>query len=274
VTDGLGRTVTLAGTPQRIVSLAPSVTEMLFAVGAGPQVVGVTKFCNFPAEAEALPEIGGFSARTISIEAIVNLTPDLVIAGTASQRPVVEALEAQQIPVLVLAPSTFEEVYANITQLGGLTGHSSQAAQVVERMQTQVKTVTDTIAAIPAAERPSVFWEITDEPLMTAGPQTFIGQMIELAGATNIFADASEDYPQVSAEVIVERNPTVIVGPDSHGDKLKAEVIATREGWDSVAAVRDGRIFVLNGDIVSRPGPRLADALEALAKALYPDKFQ
>jgi iron complex transport system substrate-binding protein len=113
----------LRGTPRRIVSLAPSVTEILFAVGAGPQVVGDTKFCNYPSEAQALPTIGGYTAKTISVEAVVDLRPDLVIAGTASQKPVVEALEKLNIPVLVLAPDSFEAVYAGITQIGAVTDH-------------------------------------------------------------------------------------------------------------------------------------------------------
>ncbi len=273
VTDALGRRITLDRVPLRIVSLNPSVTEILFAVGAGPQLVGNTRFCNFPPEAAALPEIGGVTTRTISVEAIVDLTPDLVLAGTASQAPVVEALEELGIPVIVFAPNSFEDVYANIEQAGYLTGNTLQAAEVVTAMRARVDAVTAVVAAVPAAERPTVFWEVFDEPLMTAGPDTFIGQMIDLVGANNIFADAAEDYPQVSAEAIVERNPQVILGPDSHAEKLTPEMVAQRPGWSTIQAVETGQVFLLDADMTSRPGPRLADALEALARALYPPRF-
>jgi iron complex transport system substrate-binding protein len=272
-TDSLGRRVSFSATPRRIVSLSPSITEILFAVGAGPQVVGDTKYCDYPPEANALPEIGGFTAKTVNVEAVVDLTPDLVIAGTKSQRPVAEALEQLKIPVLVFAATSFEEVYANIEQIGAITGHAQDAAAVVATMRERVAAVTVKVATVPADRRLSVFWEVADEPLMTAGPSTFIGQMIDLAGATSIFADTQEDYPQVSAEAVVERDPAVILGPDSRGDKLTAEQLTQRPGWAKVAAVRERRIYRLNDDIVSRPGPRLADALEQLAKALYPDLF-
>jgi len=273
VTDDLGRNVTLDAVPQRIVSLAPSVTEILFAVGAGPQVVGNTRFCNYPPEADGLPEIGGFSVSSISVEAIVGLNPDLVIAGTAGQRPLVEQLEQLDLPVVVLAPDSFAAVYASITQVGTLTGTVAAAEQVVATMQERVAAVTDVVATIPAAERPSVYWEVFNDPLTTTGPDTFIGQMIELAGATNIFADATEDYPQISAESVLERDPQVIIGPDSQAERLTVDALSERPGWADIQAVRNGRIYLLDGDIVSRPGPRLADAIAALAAALYPTRL-
>ncbi len=273
ITDSLGRSVTLSATPRRIVSLAPSVTEILFAIGAGTLVVGDTSYCNFPPEADALPEVGGFSAKSISVEAIVGLQPDLVIAGTASQQPVVESLEQLDIPVLVLAPDSFDAVYAGIAQLGEITGHTSAADQVVADMRSRVDAVTARVAEIPAAERPSVFWEVSDDPLYTSGPQTFVGQLIELAGATNLFADAQEDYPQISAETVVERNPDIIIGPSSQAEKLTPVLLSRRPGWSSVQAVRDSRVYTLDGDIVSRPGPRLVEALETLADVLYGDLF-
>jgi len=274
ITDSLSRSVSLNTTPHRIISLAPSVTEILFAVGAGPQVVGDTKFCNYPPEADALPEIGGYSAKTISIEAIVDLTPDLVIAGTASQKSVVEALEKLNIPVIVSAPASIDAVYHSIEQIGAITGHAPDAATVAASMRARMDAVTAKIAAVPANQRPTVFWEVFDEPLTTAGPHTLIGQLIELAGATNVFADTSEDYPQVGTEVVVDRDPTVILGATTQQAKLTPEQIAQRPGWANIAAVRNRQVYLLDSDIMSRTGPRLADALEALAKVLYPEQFQ
>lgn len=274
VTDDLGRTLTLDAVPRRIVSLAPSVTEILFAIGAGPRVVGNTRFCNYPPEAADLPEIGGFSVSSISIEAIVGLEPDLVIAGTARQLPVVEQLEQLGVPAVVLAPASVDAVYASILQVGVLTGTSDEARQVVVTMQERIAAVANVVATIPETERPTVYWEVFNDPLTTTGPNTFIGQMIVLIGATNIFADASEDYPAISSETVFERNPQVILGPESQGDLLTAEALSERPGWADIQAVRDGRVYTLDGDIISRPGPRLADAIELLAAMLYPEAFE
>jgi iron complex transport system substrate-binding protein len=274
ITDALGREVDVPADVIRVVSLAPSITEILFAVGAGSQVVGNTEYCDYPIEAEDLTKIGGFSADTISIESIVALEPDLVIGGSLAQASVAEALTAVDIPTLVFDPQTFDDVYNNITQIGVVTGHAAEAEAVVTAMRERVAAVEAIVAEIPDDQRPTVFYELFDEPLMTAGSNTFIGQMIDLVGAESIFADASEDYPQVSTEVIIERDPQVIVGPDSHGDKLTIDQLAERPGWAEISAVRDGRIYLLDGDMVSRPGPRLADVLEELAQVLYPDQFQ
>jgi len=274
VTDGLGREVTIAAAPDRIVSLAPSNTEILFAVGAGAEVVGVTKYCNYPAEAERREQIGGFSAKTISVEKIVALKPDLVVAGDESHQPVIDALVDLNIPVIALKAAIFEDVYRNIELVGQLTGHDAQAREVVAGMRQRVDAVVAKVAAIPQVERPRVFWEVFDEPLMTAGPSTFVGQMIDLAGGVNIFADLTEEYPEISAEEVVRRNPAVIMGPDSHGDKLTPALIAQRPGWQEIAAAETGRIVLIDGDIASRPGPRLPEALKAIAAGLHPEVFK
>jgi iron complex transport system substrate-binding protein len=274
ITDGTGREVTLEAAPESIISLSPSNTEILFAVGAGNSVVGVTKYCDFPAEAQGLPKVGGFSADSISIETIVSLQPDLVLANGSGQESVITALEQASIKVIAVNATSFEDVYANIEMVGKITGHETEAIAVVDGMKARVAAVAEKIASVPQEDRPTVFWEVWDEPLMTAGPGTFIGQMIEKAGGINIFGNLSEDYPQVSAEEIITRNPAVILGPDSHGDKLIAEQLAARPGWDQIDAVKNNKIFLIDGNTSSRPGPRLVDALEAIAKALYPDLFK
>jgi len=274
LTDDLGHEVTLSAMPQRVVSLAPSNTEILFAVGAGDQVVGVTQYCNYPSEAQNREQIGGFSAKTISIEKIVALEPDLVLAAGEIHQPVIEALEKLNIPVYSLDPNTLDEVYTEIELVGRMTGHEEQAAQTVEEMKSRVAAVTERVTTIPQEDRLTVYWEVFDEPRMTTGPSTFTGQLIELAGGVNIFADVSEDYPQISDEVVIERNPAVIMGPDTMGDKLTIETVAQRPGWDQVAAVQNGRIYLFDGDMVSHSGPRLAQVLEVMAEALYPDLFE
>jgi len=274
VTDGLGREVTLEAAPGRVISLAPANTEILFAVGAGDQVVGVTEYCNYPPEAQEREQIGGFSAKTISVEAVVALEPDLVFSVGEIHQPVIEALEGVGIPVVALPATTFDDVYANLELVGRLTGHEEEAGQVVATMKARVEAVEVVVAGIPQEERPAVFWEVWDEPLMTAGPATFMGQVIEMAGGVNIFGDVTEDYPQISVEGVVDRNPALILGPDTHGDKLTAEQVSERPGWGEIDAVREGRIHLIDGDIVSRAGPRLADGLEAIVKVLYPERFE
>jgi iron complex transport system substrate-binding protein len=274
LTDDLEREVTLSALPQRVVSLAPSNTEILFAVGAGDQVVGVTQYCNYPLEAQDREQIGGFSAKTISVEKIVALEPDLVLAAGAIHQPVIEALEQLDVPVYALDPNTLDDVYTGIELVGRMTGHEEEAAQTVEEMKGSVAAVTEQVTTIPQEDRLTVYWEVFDEPRMTAGPGTFTGQLIELAGGVNIFADVSEEYPQISDEVVIGRNPAVIMGPETMGDKLTIETVAQRPGWDQVDAVQNRRIYLFDGDMVSRSGPRLAQVLEVMAKALYPDLFE
>lgn len=274
VTDGLGRSVTIDAQPERIVSLAPSNTEILFEIGAGEQVIGVTEFCDYPAEAAQREQIGGFSAKTISVEKIVALKPDLVLSADESQQPIIDALVQLQIPVVAFKATSFEDVYANITLIGQITGQEAGANETVTYMQQRVAAVTDKVADVPQDERPTVFWEVWDEPLMTAGPKTFIGQMIELAGGENLFADVTEEYPQISAEAVAQRNPDIVLGPDDHADKLTAEEISARPGWDATGAVQNDRFAIIDGDIVSRPGPRLVEGLEQVAAALHPEVFR
>jgi len=274
LTDDLGREVRLTALPQRIISLAPSNTEILFAVGAGAQVVGVTQYCNYPPEAQKREQIGGFSAQTISVEKIVALEPDLVLAAGEIHQPVVEALEKLNVTVYNLDPNTLDEVYIRIELVGRMTGHAEEAAQVVADMTERVASVAERVGTLPEQDRLAVYWEVFDEPRMTTGPSTFTGQLIDLAGGVNIFADVSEDYPQISDEEVIERNPAVIMGPETMGEKLTIETVAQRPGWDQIDAVRNGRIYLFDGDMVARAGPRLAEVLEIMAQALYPDLFE
>ncbi|GIX45877.1 MAG: ABC transporter substrate-binding protein [Candidatus Tectimicrobiota bacterium] len=271
VSDALGRRLTLPAPPQRLVSLAPSLTETLFALGAGERLVGVTLYDDYPPQVQRLPRVGGYVAASISIEKILSLRPDLVLAYGELQYAVVEALARRQVPVAALLARCVEEVYATTLLLGRLTGQLRQAHQVVAAMQQRVARVQARVAAIPPEKRVRVFYAVQDEPLITAGPQTFLGQLLTLAGGLNIFADLQARYAPVSAEEVVRRNPEVILGPDHHGQPLRR--LAQQPGWQHVAAVRQGRIYLLDGDLVSRPGPRLAAALEAVVQALYPQYF-
>ena len=273
VTDGTGRDVEIKAAAQRVISLSPSNTEILFAVGAGDATVANTDYCDYPEKAATLPKVGGFSADSISIETIVSLKPDLVLADAGGQTSLIEVLEKANIPVIALKAGSFDDVYANIEMVGKVTGHKEEATKLVESMKARVAAVQEKIKDVAESDRPTVFWEVWDEPLMTAGPNTFISQMITQGGGVNLFADAAEDYPSVSSEEVIKRNPDFIMGPDSMGEKLTTDQLASQPGWDKVNAVVNNHIVLLDGNMSSRPGPRIVDMVETIAKALYPEFF-
>jgi len=275
-TDGLGRTVTLATAAQKIVSMAPSNTEVLFAVGAGAQVVGRDEFSDYPEVAKALPSIGG-SMGQYSNEQIVALQPDLVLAGGINTPEQVKALEDLGVTVFYLGnPTTLEEMYANLELVAKLTGHETATATLVDLLKARVKAVDDKVAAV--TNKPVTFYEIdatdANKPY-TAGPGTFIDALIARAGGVS-FASAAgitDAYPQVGFEKIIEVNPNIIILGDSMWG-VTAESVAARTGWDALAAVKNNQIFAFDDNLVSRPGPRLVDGLEALAKILHPELFK
>lgn len=270
LTDKTGEQTELVKTAQRVISLSPSNTEILFAVGGGDRAVGVTEFCNYPEEAQSLEKVGGFASKSINVEKIVALDPHLVLAGP-NHKELAATLRGLRINVVILASETFDDIFYNIELTGKAIGREKEALALSKVLSTRVDRVKERTAKLTDDQKLRVFWEVWDEPLMTAGPNTFIGQMIELAGGVNIFNDVKERYPQVSVEEIIMRNPQVILSPDSHGDKVNPEVLAKRPGWSSVDAVKDARIYLIGGDISSRPGPRLVDALEDIFGHLYPE---
>lgn len=272
LTDALGRQVTLKASPQRIVSLAPSNTERLFAVGAGHSVVGVTTVDTYPPQVATVRKVGGFVPKSISVETIVSLKPDLVLAAGEIQRSAIDALERLGIPVVAIEdPGNFDEVYAAIMLVGRLTGHEQEGSRVVQGMQARLARVRQAVATLSQDKRVTVFYEVYDEPLMTVGRSTIIGQMLEMAGGINIFADLQGRYPQVSSEEVVKRNPDCILGHTGYQLALTPAQIGQRPGWSHLTAVKRQCVRMLDSDMVARPGPRLTEALEAIAKALYPD---
>lgn len=272
-TDSIGREIVIDAPPARIVSLAPSITESLYAIGAGDLLVGRTDFCDYPKEAAALPSVGGFDASTISVETVLALEPDLVIGGSIYQADLAESLSAAGIPVFIMEPQSVEEIMISLQMLGKVTNHAGDADALVADMQNRIAAVAQTVDAIPQDERPSVFYEVWADPYMTTSNQTYIGELIAMAGGVNIFADIKEDYPAISAEEIIAKDPQIILGPSNHADQLTGDAIAGREGWGNITAVKKQRIYIVDGNIISRTGPRVVDALEAIATSLYPDKF-
>jgi iron complex transport system substrate-binding protein len=268
-TDGLGRAVTIGGPAQRVISLAPSNTEILFAIGAGEQVIGRDQVSDFPEEAKAVTDIGS-TFDDLNAELIVSLNPDLVLAAEINNPEQVKQLEDLGLTVYYLKnPLTLEEMYENVQTVARLTGHTEEAAALVDSLKARVAAVDEKIA--PLSSRFSVFYELdATDPAKpyTAGKGTFITQLIERAGGYNIAADL-DGYPQLSLEQVVEADPAfIILGDARYG--VTPESIAQRPGWENLTAVKNGNILPFNDDLVSRPGPRLVDALEELANLLRP----
>jgi iron complex transport system substrate-binding protein len=267
VRDDLGREVTLAGRPARIVSLGPAVTETLFAVGAGSRVVAVTTTDNFPPEVERLPKVGGFAPQTINLEAILAQKPDLVIAGGRFQQPVVEALDRLGIKAVVIDPDSLDGVLDAIVLVGKMAGEKAKADDLVADLRRRREAVRRQAAALKPADRRRVLYVLWDEPLQTAGARTFVGQLITEAGGDHLFAEAGQQYPRVSDEAVLARDPDLILAPD-HGGVLLRDRLAQRPGWGDLAAVKPGRIVTVPEDLLHRPGPRIIDGLERIAAVL------
>ncbi len=274
VTDCLGRAVALNSIPERIISLSPSTTEILFAVGAGDQVIGVTSYCDFPLEAKTRNIVGGFSSKTISIEKILSLEPDIVFSGGANHQTIIDALMQAGIIVYAVDAQRFEEVYGVIEAIGSLTGHPVKTEERINYMKGLESQIMQVSASIPEEKQVRVFWEIWDNPFMTVGSGAVTSQVITKAGGINIFQDVEQDYPVINAEEIIARNPDVIMGPDNHDEILRPENIMKRTGWDTINAVKEGSIYILDGNITSRPGPRIVNALGLVSRALYPEAFK
>ena len=274
LTDGIGREVKLDAPAQHIVSLAPSNTEILFAIGAGSQVVGRDEFSDYPAEADAVAKVGG-SMGQYSVEAIVALKPDLVLAAEINTPELVKQLEDLGLTVYYLKnPLTLEEMYTNLGIVGQLTGHD--ITELVDSLKARVAAVDEKIA--PLSSRPTVFYEIdaTDASKpYSYGPGTFGDLLIQRAGGANLvsLAGIADSYPQVSLEQIVATNPGIIILGDSMWG-VTIDSVLSRPGWEGIDAVKNKQIFDFDDNLVSRPAPRLVDGLEQLAKLLHPDTFK
>ncbi|HET9914918.1 MAG TPA: cobalamin-binding protein, partial [Anaerolineales bacterium] len=254
-TDGLGRTVTLDGPAQRIVSIAPSNTEILFAIGAGDQVVGRDEYSDDPEAARSVANIGS-AFDELNIEMIVSLQPDLVLAANINAPEQVKALENLDITVYYLNnPLTLEEMYGNLEIVAQLTGHEAEAAELIESLKERVAAVDEKIASV--SSHPSVFYELdSTDPSKpwTAGKGTFITLLIERAGGANIAADL-DSYPQMSLEQIVAADPEYIILGDSIWG-VTPEMVTSRPGWENLSAVKNEKVVPFDDDLVSRPGPR------------------
>lgn len=275
VTDQRGREFSIAQPFKRIVSLAPSNTEILFAVGASDQVVGRDAFSDFPAEAANIADIGGgFGA--LDTETILASTPDLVLAADLTPAEQIQALEDLGLNVFVLGnPTDLPGMYENLRTIAAMTGHVEETETLIASLEERVAVVVEKLAGV--TERPLVLYELdgTDPNApWVPGPGTFVDTLLTMAGGNSMSASLDGAWIQVSLETIIEMDPEIILLGDALWGGVTPEMVAARGGWDALTAVQEGKVYPFDDNLVSRPGPRLVDGLEAMAKFLHPDLFE
>jgi iron complex transport system substrate-binding protein len=266
IVDDAGAEVTLDEPATKVVSLAPSQTEMVFAVGGGDELVGVSDYCDYPAAAADVEKIGDFSNP--NVEKIVALSPDVVVAAAGVQAEVVSRLAELGVPVVTLEPTTLDDLFTDLEQLGALLGTTDKAAALVADLKAQVADVEEKVKDAPAQ---TVFFEIYGKPLMTAGSGTLIEDLVARAGGENIGSAAGDYYPEFSEEVLLQQDPEVYIAVK--GSQSDPGAIAERPGYDALQAVRNDRVYVIDDDLVVRSGPRAVLGLQEIAAFLHPEAF-
>jgi iron complex transport system substrate-binding protein len=265
VADMRGRRVTLTGPPARIVSLAPSMTEIVYALGAASSLVGVSDFCDFPPDARRKPRVGGVS--TPNLEVILTLKPDLVLATPEGNREEdVLALERLRIPVFVVTPVDFASVLESVSRVGAVIAREDEARRLVAEMSSRADAIARAVAGV---RRPRVLYVIWGDPLIVAGRGTLITDLLRRAGGESITGDEPAPYPRFAMEEVVARAPDwIIIG--QHSDIPVEARLREWRGLTLLAAAREGRVRAVDGDLVHRPGPRIVEGLTALARIFHP----
>ncbi len=263
VMDDYGREISLQSIPQRIVSIAPSVTEIIFAIGAGDKLVGVDSESDFPAEANDIKKVGTYISP--SLEMIVVLKPDLLVVSDLTPLQVVNAIEERGIKVFVVAPERIEEIAESMRKLGVILGVKDKAEAAARDFEERAAAVEKKAAL--AREKPKVYLEFF--PYWTFGPGSFGSDLIEKAGGLNIGKKLKSPYAEVSNEFVISENPDIIIITQGKHASTTISSVKERPGWSSINAVRNSRLYYIDDDIISRPGPRMADALEELYSILH-----
>ncbi|WP_394172518.1 ABC transporter substrate-binding protein [Guptibacillus hwajinpoensis] len=274
ITDALDQEVTIENDPERIVSLIPSNTEILFALGAGEEVVGVSDFANYPEETADIEKVGGME---FNLEKIISLKPDLVLAHGSSahnSEAGLQQLRDAGIKVVVVNDATsFDEVYNSMEMIGQATGEMEAAETTIRDMEKKLDEVKTKAEAISEDEQKNVFVEVSPAPeIYSPGKNTFMDDMLTMIHAKNVTHD-EEGWPKVDQEAIIEANPDVIVTTYGYYTEKPVEQVMSRDGWQDVTAVKEKQVFDVHSDLVTRSGPRLVEGVEELAKAVYPDVF-
>jgi len=266
-TDEMGRKVAIAKNPGRIVSLAPNITETLFAIGLDKEIVGVTVFSDYPAAAGKKPRVGSFV--NLSIEKIVALSPDLVIAtANGNRKKTMLKLESMGIPVYVIRPEGIEDIFKTIVNIGRITGKEDAATALVDKLQRRVRRV---LSMTGSLKKPRVFFQIGVDPIVSVGRDAIHNRLITLAGGINILGDSAIEYPRISIEkVIMKRPDIIIISSMKRGGKFTREKNKWNV-WKDIPAVKSGRIHIIDSDLTDHFSPRIVDGLEELFKIIHPE---
>jgi iron complex transport system substrate-binding protein len=269
-TDEVGRTIEINGPPQRIISVAPNVTEILFALGLEDRLVGVSIYCQYPPKALKKEKIGGYINP--SLEKIVALRPDLVIGiAEGDLRTFVDKLASLKVPVYITNPRDALEVLTSIRKIGEVTFAPEPASRIVRSMEERIRKVQDKVRGRP---RPRVLHILDFNPLISAGKGTFVDDLIRLAGGRNVAEAATGKYPRFSMEEVLVQDPEVILLASMKSQDPLVKQRRWWERWKTISAVKLGRIYVLDSDLIHRPSPRMADGLEQVARAIHPEAFK
>lgn len=267
--DGSGRRVRVPQRPERIITLAPNLTEIVYAVGAGPRLVGNTTYCDYPQEARAVEKVG--DTLHPSIERIIALRPQLILISTASQlEAFTKQLDEQNIAVYITDPHDLEGVFKSIEAIGDLVDERERAASVVNALRSRASSIEERVSK----QKPlSVFYQLSAEPLYTAGRDSFITDLVRRAGGVSVTANVPGAWPRYSDEAALAARPEAVIM--ATGDSMGAQAnVEVAEPLRRSPAVQNNRVYKINGDFLSRPGPRLVDGLEQMARALHPEAFK
>jgi len=268
VTDDRGEELEFEQAPETIVSLIPSNTEIVFALDAGDQLVGVTDYDNYPEAAQDIERVS--DSVEFNAEKIIQLDPDVVLAySTGEAPPALTQLEDADIPVFVIESATsFDEVYGDIEQIASVLAKEEKGAEVIEGIQTQIEDVQERLAAVE--EQKEVYVEISPSPeIYTTGKSTFQQEILNHAQVTNVFDDL-EGWPNISEEEVITRDPEVILTTVSYVEDAVGDIEA-RDSWSAVEAIENGEVHFIDSDITSRPGPRIGEAVQLVAETVYPE---
>ena len=267
VTDETGRSVSLPKRIDRVISLAPNLTEIVYAVGAGTRLVGDTEYCDFPSEARNVTKVG--DTLHPNLERVIALHPQLVLVSTSSQLEVfTNQLQSQNVPVFVTDPRDLEGVFRSIQKIGEILGQHSQTESLLQQLKDRADKVTNAVKQQPKV---SVFYQLSAEPLYTAGHDSFVTDLIGRAGATSVTQNVPGAWPKFSAESALAAKPDVIILPT--GGSMGSGNTEVAEALRNSPAVVHGRVYKINDDHLVRPGPRAVDGLEEMARAIHPDAF-
>lgn len=270
VNDATGEKITIEKEPERIVSLVPNTTEIVFAIGLGEKIVGRSQWDNYPEEVLKIESIGDMN---FNVEKVLSLNPDLVLGIASQAESTPEGLQqlkdAGLKVVLVQDAKSFEQVYNNIALIGKVTGTEDKAEEIINDMKSRIAKVQEKTANIK--EKRSVIFEIDPEPYV-AGKNTFMNEILDIINARNLITD--EGWVKIDQEAYIEKNPDVILTTyGSYFEEAPAKMVASRPGWQDVKAVKEKQIYDVQNDLVTRPGPRLAKGVEEVAKLVYPEVF-